>query len=309
MSDQTKGIVYSSITAFLWGLLAIALKIAVQEVDPKTIVWLRFFIAFVFIFGWQLYRRPASLKILIAPPLLLVIAAIALSWNYLGFMLGIHYTTPSNAQLFIQFGPMLLALSGYLIFKEQFSRIQLLGFTVALLGFSFFYGDQLLAFFEGKGKYNLGVLLTLSGAAAWTIYAVLQKMLVVKFPPPMLNLFLFGFPALIYLPFINLSPIFDLNWEWWLLLLFLGANTLISYSTLAEALRYIEASKVSVIIFLNPIITFTIMGILTYMRVDWISHERFSPVTILGAAFVILGAFMVVRKKKKVAEKHLRKIP
>ncbi len=302
MSDQTKGIVYSAITAFFWGLLAIALKVAVQEVDPKTIVWLRFFIAFLFILGWQLYQNPKSIKIMISPPLLLVLAAVALSWNYLGFMLGIHYTTPSNAQLFIQFGPMLLALSGFLVFKERFTRLQMAGFIVALLGFSFFYGDQLLAFFEGKKQYNLGVLLTLSGAVAWTVYAILQKMLVKRFSAPALNLFLFGLPSILYLPFIDLSPIFQLNWTWWLLLFFLGANTLISYSTLAEALRYIEASKVSVIIFLNPIITFTIMGILTYLNVDWITHERFSLITVLGAVLVISGAFMVVRKKKKVAK-------
>jgi len=114
----------------------------------------------------------------------------------------------------------------------------------------------------------------------------------------MLNLFLFGLPTLIYLPFIDLSPIFELHWTWWLLLLFLGANTLISYSTLAEAFKYIEASKVSVIIFVNPIFTFLIMGVLTYLRVDWITHERFSLLTLLGAALVISGAFFVIRKKR-----------
>src|SRR5690554_5559843 len=106
MADQTKGILYSAITAFLWGLLAIALKVALQQVDSVTLVWLRFFVAFLFIFFWQLVQKPSAFKILLAPPLLLVFAAIAISWNYLGFMLGIDYTTSSNAQLFIQFGPM-----------------------------------------------------------------------------------------------------------------------------------------------------------------------------------------------------------
>jgi drug/metabolite transporter (DMT)-like permease len=299
MSNQTKGVIYAAVTAFFWGFLAIALKVAVREVDPKTIVWFRFFVAFTFLLGWQLYRNPSSLKILIKPPLLLIIAAIGLSWNYLGFMLGVHYTTPSNAQLFIQFGPMMLALSGFVIFKEKLSRMQMIGFFVALFGFAFFYNDQLRAFFEGKEQYNLGVLLTLSGALAWTVYAVMQKKLVVNYSAPMLNLFLFGFPTLIYLPVIELTPVFELHWTWWLLLIFLGVNTLIAYSSLAQALRFIEASKVSVIIFLNPIITFITMGILTYLSVDWIAHERFSPVTILGASLVITGAFLVVKKSKK----------
>ncbi len=301
MPDQTKGVIYAAVTAFFWGFLAIALKVAVREVDPKTIVWFRFFIAFILLAGWQIYHKPSTLKILIKPPLLLLIAAIGISWNYLGFMLGIHYTTPSNAQLFIQFGPLMLALAGFLIFKERLTRLQMAGFFTALFGFGFFYSDQLMAFFEGKNQYNIGVLFTLSGALAWTLYAVMQKILVRRYPAPMLNLFLFGFPALIYLPFIELAPVFQLHWSWWLLLFFLGANTLIAYSCLAQALRFIEASRVSVIIFLNPIITFTTMGVLTYLEVDWITHERFSLITILGASLVITGAYLVVRKKKKVA--------
>lgn len=299
MKDRTKGIIYASVTAFFWGFLAIALKVAVQEVDPVTIVWFRFFIAFVILLGWQLYRQPRSLKILIKPPLLLVLAAISLSWNYLGFMLGINYTTPSNAQLFIQFGPLTLALAGFLIFKEKLTRKQMIGFFVALAGFAFFYRDQLLAFFEGKEQYNLGVLFTLSGALAWAAYAAMQKKLVTIHPGQMLNLFLFGFPAVIYLPFINLAPVLELHWTWWLLILFLGANTFIAYSSLAQALKFIEANKVSVIIFLNPIITFITMGILTSLEVNWITHERFSLATIFGAALVISGAFLVVRKRKK----------
>jgi drug/metabolite transporter (DMT)-like permease len=298
MQDQTKGIIYACVTAFFWGFLAIALKVAVQKVDPVTIVWFRFFIAFIILLGWQLYRQPSSLKILIKPPLLLVLAAISLSWNYLGFMLGINYTTPSNAQLFIQFGPLTLALAGFLIFKEKLSRRQMIGFFVALAGFAFFYRDQLLAFFDGKEQYNLGVFFTLSGALAWAAYATMQKKLVTVHPGQTLNLFLFGFPSVIYLPFINLAPVLQLHWTWWLLILFLGANTFIAYSSLAQALKYIEANKVSVIIFLNPIITFITMGILTSLEVSWISHERFSLATIFGAALVISGAFLIVKKRK-----------
>jgi len=82
MQNQTKGIIYACVTAFFWGFLAIALKVVVQEVDPVTIVWFRFFIAFVILLGWQLYRSPSSLKILIKPPFLLVLAAISLPWEF-----------------------------------------------------------------------------------------------------------------------------------------------------------------------------------------------------------------------------------
>jgi drug/metabolite transporter (DMT)-like permease len=298
MQNHTKGIIYASITAFFWGFLPIALKVAVQEVEPVTIVWFRFVLAFAMLAAWQGVKNPASFKLLVKPPLLLVLAAVALTWNYLGYMLGIHYTTPSNAQLFIQTGPIMLALSGFLFFKEKITRIQVVGFAIAILGLSFFYHDQLSVFIDNNGNYNIGVILTLTAALAWATYAALQKKLVTKYSTESLNLFLFALPVIVYLPFINLAPLLQLNWLWWLLLAFLGANTFIAYTALAEALKYTDASIVSIVIIVNPIITFITMGILTALDVSWVAHEHFSMITILGASLVITGIILVARKKK-----------
>ena len=68
MQNHTKGILYASITALLWGFLAIALKVAVKEVNPHTIVWFRFVIAFVILSFWHAVYKPKELKILIRPP-------------------------------------------------------------------------------------------------------------------------------------------------------------------------------------------------------------------------------------------------
>ena len=305
MQNHTKGIIYAAITAFFWGFLAIALKVAVQKVDPVTIVWFRFLIAFFMLSAWLMYKNRSSFRILIKPPLLLVFAAMALSWNYMGYMLGIHHTTPSNAQLFVQSGPLILALAGFVLFKEKLNRNQAIGFAIALAGFSFFYRDQLTAFFDSQGQYKTGILLTLSGAVAWSVYAILQKKLVAVHPVDALNLFLFGFPAIIYISFVNFDSLTHLSFTWWLLLVFLGMNTFIAYTCVANALKYAEANKVSIILILNPMITFITMGILTQMNVSWVEHERFSIITIVGAALVFTGAILVVgirkNRKKKVS--------
>jgi drug/metabolite transporter (DMT)-like permease len=298
MLNHTKGIIYAAITAFFWGFLAIALKVAVSEISPVTVVWFRFLFAFLILALWQAFTESSSFRILVKPPKLLVFAGLALSWNYMGYMLGIHYTTPSNAQLFIQTGPLLLATAGFLLFKEKVKRIQLLGFAVALTGFSFFYSDQLGAFFHSKGTYQMGILLTVSAAIAWATYAVLQKKLVVNYSANHLNLFLFGLPTLLFLPFVNLKPLLELSLNWWLLLAFLGANTVIAYTCLAKALKYTEANKVSIIIILNPMITFITMGILTEVNVSWVEHERFTLITVLGAVLVFMGAVLVAKKSK-----------
>jgi drug/metabolite transporter (DMT)-like permease len=299
MQQNTKGLLYASITAFFWGFLAIALKIATRMFEPVTIVWFRFFIAFLLLAAWQGFHDPSAFRILIRPPLILVLAALGLSWNYLGFTLGVDHTTPGNAQIFIQVGALTLALVGITFFKEHLSRRQILGFILALGGLVLFYHQQEGEFIGSGDHYLKGVLLTLSGALAWALYASLQKILVSKHPVESLNLFLFGLPVLIYLPFINLSPLFHLSLSGWLLMLFLGINTFIAYTCIAKALKYTEANKVSIIIILNPLITFGAMEILDRLNVSWIDAERFTLLTIVGALIVLTGALLVTRQRKK----------
>ncbi len=299
MQNQLKGIILAVVTALFWGVLAIALKVAVRKVDAVTIVWFRFTLAFIPLFIWSLVKQPSRLRILVKPPRLLVAATLALAFNYLGFNLGVQYTTPGNAQLFIQTGQILLAVAGFLFFGERFTSRQYAGFFLALGGLLLFYNQQLAQFSVRQGEYNLGILITLAGAVAWAVYAAIQKKLVARYSAVTLNLFLFGLPMLLYLPFVNFSRLAALNAVWWLLMLFLGLNTLVAYTTLALSLRYLEAGKVSIILIMNPLVTFGLMALLTGAGVSWIDPERLSLLAIIGALTVLAGAILVLWKKRR----------
>ena len=80
----------------------------------------------------------------------------------------------------------------------------------------------------------------------------------------------------------------------WVLLIYLGLNTVLAYGSLAMAIKLTEATRVSVIITLNPIITFVTMAILSRMQVSWIEPETFSLISILGALSVLGGAILVI---------------
>lgn len=304
MQNHLKGILFASLTAVLWGVLAIALKVIDKDIEPATIVWFRFSVAFGILAAWQAVKNPSSFKLIAKPPLLLIIATLGLSWNYISFMMGIHYTTPSNTQLFIQTGPILLALAGIVFFNEKITRLQFLGFLIAIIGVAFFYRDQLIAFIDAKKEYNLGVIYLFTSAIAWATYAVLQKKLVKKYSIESLNLFIFGLPVLLYAPFINLDSLVHLSWVTWVLLLFVGLNTLFSYTFLSVALKNTDASKVSIIIILNPIITFICMDIFTRLDVSWIQHERFSIMSVFGAGLVIFGAILVAKRQNPKRDKQ-----
>lgn len=296
--NTTKGVLLAMTTAFLWGFLAIALKVASTMVDSYTIVWFRFTIAFLALFSFFLFRNREMLRILIKPPFILVVAALALGWNYLGFMQGVSYTSPGNAQVIIQLGPVLLALAGIIIYKERLSKRQIIGFVVASVGFLLFYRQQLITMLGKEADFNTGVLWIVSGAFAWSIYAVFQKKLVQTHHAQAMNMFIYGLPALLFMPAANFRHLATLTPGWWILLIFLAANTLIAYGTLGAAFKYIEANKISIIVAMNPIITFITMAILSEQHVSWIPPENISPQGYLAAILVLTGAVLVVKRKR-----------
>lgn len=300
MTSQLKGVLFASVTAFLWGFLAIAIKVATQYFEVVNLVWFRFAFAFILLFGFYLFTDRKQLKILVQPPLLLLVAALGLALNYYGYTNGVHHTSPNTAQVVIQFGPISLGLVGFIFFKEKINKTQMLGFGIAFFGLALFYYNQVSAIFgEEKDVFNLGFFWVLIGALAWLTYASLQKILVKTYDSQVLNLVIFGLPALIYTPFVSFSGFSGISVSDWLLLIFLGANTLIAYGSLSMAFKYSDVNKVSVVITLNPIITFITMSILYQLNVSWIDAKPMNLYTWMGALMVIAGAVFVVYFRNK----------
>jgi drug/metabolite transporter (DMT)-like permease len=303
MSKAAKGIVFAGITAILWGVLAIALKVSLKDVSPVGITWFRFMLAFLGLAVYYFVKKPGYLRILKKPPLILILASFCLGINYIGFIEGVHQTSPSIAQIFIQMGPVLLALSGFIFFREKLVLRQIVGFIFVAAGLILFYREQGSMITGNVNALRMGTLWVLTAAFTWAIYAVLLKVLVQRYPPMQLNLVIFGLPALLYLPFVEFSGFLHLTFTDWMIMIFLGLNTLVAYGTLSMAIQNIEANKVSVILILNPIITVALMGMLSSMDVTWIAHEHYTFFGILGAGIVLSGAILTILRPFKKTDR------
>jgi len=302
--DHKKGITFAVITALLWGVLAIAIKIALAEVAPITIVWVRMSIAALVLGAYYLVKRPSAFQVFLKPPKLMWLASMGLAMNYIGYAKGIDWAGPASAQVVIQLGPIILCLAGFFIFKEQFAKRQIWGFVLAFVGLFFFYRQQLSSMDVGQDMFIKGVLATIVGASAWATYSVSQKKLVTKHPVQQINLFLYVFSTLVYLPFVDFSDFVGLSPWMWALLIFLGFNTLIAYGCIGEALKYTDAGKVSVVVILNPILTFIILEIMQAIGVSFLTIEQVPFWAYVGAVLMLGGAALAViapKKKKEAA--------
>lgn len=288
---KNRGLILAVTTALFWGLLAIGLKMALAFFDSYTIVWIRFATAALMMVGYYIVKNPAALNIFRKPPLALVASALLLGINYIGFMQGVNYSDPATAQILIQLGAVTLGVLGFILFKEKITKIRLVGFTTALIGFVFFYYHQFTIAHLDKVTFNKGVVWLVVAAWSWTGYAILSKILVRKHAPQQINMFIYTIPAILFMPLADFTS-FHQEFPWWIwpLMFFLCINTVIAYGALAEAFKYAEANQISIIITLNPIITFLCLEIMLALNIDWIPIPNFDVLTYIGALLVITGA-------------------
>lgn len=301
--ERRIGLFMAAFCAFLWGFLAIVLKIVSVEVDSVTIVWFRFTLAFVLLGGILMRRDRRRLVVLWRPPLLGVLAGLALCVNYVTYMQGLAVTTPSFAQILIQLAPLLLALVGVLVFKERLNRAQAFGAGMTILGFALFYYDKFEAQVVETSALQQGTLLLVVASICWASYAALQKTLTQRgYAPQDLNLLLYALPIFLLVPWADFDSLAALSPLMWVLMFFLGANTLLAYGALGEALKRLPAYQVSLIITINPLITLGVMALLRTLEVSWVPPDEVSWIGYGAALLVVLGIVQVLRKQGRGTE-------
>jgi len=65
------------------------------------------------------------------------------------------------------------------------------------------------------------------------------------------------------------------------------------------AFKYAEANRISIVITLNPIITFALLEILLFFHVTWIEITPFTVLAYVGAFLVIFGLCKIVLGNEK----------
>lgn len=299
MKPSSKGILYAGFTTLLWGVLGIMIKVASHSIDTFSLIWIRFLIAFLCIFPFYIFKETHQLRIFVRPPRSLVIAGVLLLINYIAFMRGVELTSPSNAQVLGQAGPVFLVFLGFAFLKERLFWQQFVGMLTAVLGFFLFFHDQTQGILFNTDSYSQGVIWITTSSLAWAIYAIVTKTLVRQYDPNLLTMYMYGLGVLLLTPFVNFSVFSQQSYGDWLLILFLGVNTFLSYGALSHSFKYLNASTVGMITSLSPVLCVSVMSILSGFNLKWVDPEIINSQGYLGAVFTVVGAVLVVKFQKE----------
>ena len=303
------GLALGLTAALIWGTLPVMLKIVVRWLDVFTITWARFLVAGMLLLPFALGPRglrslPGLTRLSWA---MLAASVVGLTGNYLTFMGGLRFVSPSTAQVVVQLSPMFMLLCGLLVFGERFGRRQWFGLAILLTGQALFFQPRLGVLLADVDREGFGVLLLVLAALLWGIYMVTQKQLLTDLKPEAILVVIYLVGAAFMLPWVDLPSLLRLSLPAAALLLAAGVLTMVSYLAFAVALHHAEASRVSVMFSLTPLVAVGEVALLARWRPGLMAPDELPFVSMAGAAAVVVGSALVaLRRAAPMAVDHGR---
>jgi drug/metabolite transporter (DMT)-like permease len=135
---------------------------------------------------------------------------------------------------------------------------------VLVAGLLLFFNQRLPALLGLSGAEAVGVGLVIVAGIVWAAYALAQKQLLLQLSSVNILLLIYVGAAIVLLPLARPASIATLSPFHLALLVFCTFNTLAAYGCFAEALVHWEATRVSAVIALTPLVT--IAAVLGYAR-------------------------------------------
>lgn len=295
------GFLLSLLTAFLWGVLPVALTLCLTVMDSPTITFFRFITAGVVVLVLlRLKHSIPSVSLLSKKSWWLAFGAtVMLVTNYVTNVMGLRFLSASSAQVLMQIAPFVLMLGGIIIYKESFTRVQFAGALLLLCGLGLFFNQRLPQIFASKTESVWGIVIIAASAIAWACYALAQKPLLKSLSARQLTLVMYVLGSILLLPISAPAELMAMDGIQFAALLFCCLNTLVAYGAFTEAMRVWYASKVSAVLAVQPLFTFISMSVAENIAPDIFYQPELDNVAYLGAFLVVCGSMLAALGRRK----------
>lgn len=276
----------------VWGASFIATKVALQDISPNTVVWLRFLMG-VIVLGIAVILR----KQFAVPD--------KKEWLYFGLLgfLGItfHQWLQSNALQTSEAGttawivsttPVFMALLGWILLREPLDWIKALGIFLAFCG-------VLVVVSKGHfgsisiGKFGApGDKLVLISAVNWAVFSALSRRGLKSHPASLMMFYvmLFGwlFTSLLFLATKDFFEIGNLTFNGWLGVIFLGIFCSgLAYIAWYDALKALSTAQTGAFLYIEPLVAVVVAF--------FVLGEAITLASLIGGAIILFGVWLVNR--------------
>ena len=276
----------------VWGASFIATKVALEEVSPVTIVWLRFAIG-VIILGLAVFLR----KQFTLPG--------RNEWSYfalLGFLgITFHQWLQSNGLRTSEAGttawivsttPVFMALLGWLALKENLGWRRTAGIALAFAGVLLVSSKGNLASIS-VGRFGApGDVLILVSAVNWAVFSILSRRGLQRHPASLMMFYVMAlgwvFTSVLFFAGEGFGDVANLTGRGWAGILFLGIFCSgLAYIAWYDALKALSTAQTGVFLYIEPLVAVVVAAI--------VLGEQVTLLSLLGGAVILFGVWLVNR--------------
>jgi drug/metabolite transporter (DMT)-like permease len=274
----------------VWGASFIATKIAVGQISPIAVVWLRFAMGIPI-----LYVAVAMRKQFAFPK--------GNEWLYfalLGFLgISFHQWLQSNGLITAQATttawivattPAFITILGWLVLKEKLTALQTSGIVLAMAGVLVVVSKGDFASLAIGSFGTPGDFLILISAVNWAVFSILSRRGLKSHPSTRLTFWVMTIGWLItsaaFFAQGRTAEIQLLDSRGWWAMVFLGIFTTgLAYIAWFDALSQLPAAQTGAFLFIEPPASMVVAAIVLNEAVTWAS--------LLGGAVILFGVWLV----------------
>ncbi len=207
------------------------------------------------------------------------------------FTVGLDYTTVGHSALITGLGPIWILLLAWAQGLEALTARKTVGMVLA------FVGVTIIAAEHGLSLHSVtlrGDLITLAGSLGFSLYTVLGKKVAAAYDTVTMNACCYFAGALLALPVAvhearqvsGEGGWGQIAWQGWAATIYMaGVSSVLAYLAYYWALRYLSASRLGSISYLNPVLS-TLLGV-------GLLGERLTASLGVGGALVLLGVWRI----------------
>lgn len=279
---------YATISISFWGVSFVSTKAVLGKLDPYSLLVLRFGIGALFLLLLLLMHRNRLLVSIKYVPHLLILGILGVFVHQVLQATALLTINASSAGWLISLSPIFTVILSFLFLHEKMTITKAAGMVLAITG-------ALLVTTTRSGQsfqfsLNIGFLLMILSTLNWAVYSVLLKCLKIPYSPLLITFYMNLLGLILTLPLIfrnrGWESLSFLTYKEWAHLIFLGIFVSgIAYWYWGKALEVLEASKVSMFLYLEPIATLVAAVLLL--------QEKVFLISVGGGIIIIIGVIIV----------------
>lgn len=285
LKTHQKAILALIVANIIWGAAAPIFKLALQNISPFTLAFMRFFVAALFLLPLSFKH----LKILKVDWFSLILVSVfGITINITFFFWGLLLAPSINAPIISSAAPVFIYLFSIFFLHEKNHPKVFLGTIVSLLGVLVIVVQPIIS--HGIDTQIIGNLFFIIATLGTVLHSVIGKKILDKYNPFAITFWSFLIGSFTFFPFfinemVTLHPMATID-QRGLLGLFFGIlfSSTAAYTLYHWGMKQIDVQEIGVFFYIDPIIAALIAIPLL--------GEKITGIFLFGSLLVFMGIFI-----------------